>query len=519
MFIAPIYSEGDFHINIFGGIGMSDSTSKLQQNYHTAQWWQIVLFSLNNASTNLYLFAFGFVTYYSTGVVGLAALFISQIMGYVRIFDGVIDPAIGVFIDKTETRWGKFRPLMLLGNLITIASFLVLFTTHLLPTAGRLPVLIIALIIHKIGYSLQASVTKAGQSVLTSDPKQRPLFNIFDGIFMIFVFTGGQIYASNYLEPKYGGFTVSFFQELVGTIIIVSLILCILGIIGIAAKDQKKYFGLGENTTETSLKDYAHVIKGNRPLQMLSMAAAFVKFCVQLMSDQVAQIIVFGILLGNFALSGQMSMLTIIPDLLITFAATALARKKGLRGAYILYLSLASVFFVILGVLMMSIQPGDVDFGNLTVKAVLFVAVYALARGFSRSPSSLVLTMSADISDYETSESGRYVAGVIGTIFSLTDSIASSLVPMMIGWILASIGFGTTYPTTDTPLTQEMRMVAVLFYAILPFISVVIALVFMKFYKLDSKAMEIVQQRLTEMRSTESPVYEVDSKVETAPTK
>lgn len=86
---------------------MSDSSSKLQQNYHTAKWWQIVLFSLNNASTNLYLFAFGFVTYYSTGIVGLAALFISQIMGYVRIFDGIIDPAIGVFIDKTETRWGE----------------------------------------------------------------------------------------------------------------------------------------------------------------------------------------------------------------------------------------------------------------------------------------------------------------------------------------------------------------------------------------------------------------------------
>lgn len=252
---------------------------------------------------------------------------------------------------------------------------------------------------------------------------------------------------------------------------------------------------------------------------MLSMAAAFVKFCVQLISDQVSQIIVFGILLGNFALSGQLSMITIIPDLLITFAATALARKKGLRGAYILYLSLASVFFVILGVLMMNIQPGDVDFANLTLKAVLFIAIYALARGFSRSPSSLVLTMSADISDYETSESGRYVAGVIGTIFSLTDSIASSLVPMMIGWILASIGFGSAYPTTDTPLTQDLRLVAVALYAVLPFIAVVRALVFMKFYKLDSKAMEIVQQRLNEMRSIETAVQEVDSKVEAVPTK
>ncbi|MGP6146730.1 MFS transporter [Jeotgalibaca sp. A122] len=494
---------------------MSDSTSNMQEKYHTAKWWQIVLFSLNNSSTNLYLFAFGFVTYYSTGLVGLAALFISQLMGYVRIFDGIIDPAIGVFIDKTETRWGKYRPLMLMGNLITIASFLILFTTHLLPEPARLPVLVVALIIHKIGYSLQASVTKAGQSVLTSDPKQRPMFNISDGIFMIFVFTGGQIYASNYLEPKYGGFTLGFFQELVGTVIVVSLILCILAIIGISAKDQKQYFGLGENTTETSLKDYAHVIKGNRPLQMLSMAAAFVKFCVQLMSDQVAQIIVFGILLGNFALSGQMSMLTIIPDLLITFGATALARKKGLRGAYIIYLSLASVFFVVLGMLMMNIQPGDVDFGNITFKAVLFISIYALARGFSRSPSSLVLTMSADISDYETSESGRYVAGVIGTIFSLTDSLASSLAPMMIGWLLAAVGFGTAYPTADTPLSGDLRMIALLLYAVLPFISIVIALVFMKFYKLDSKAMEGVQERLSELRSAESPVQESEVEVAT----
>lgn len=494
---------------------MSDSLSNTQEKYHTAKWWQIVLFSLNNSSTNLYLFAFGFVTYYSTGLVGLAALFISQLMGYVRIFDGIIDPAIGFFIDKTETRWGKYRPLMLMGNFITIASFLALFTTHLLPEALRLPVLAVALIIHKIGYSLQASVTKAGQTVLTSDPKQRPMFNISDGIFMIFVFTGGQIYASNYLSPKHGGFTLGFFQELVFTVIIVSLILCILAVIGISSKDQKQYFGLGENTTETSLKDYAHVIKGNRPLQMLSMAAAFVKFCVQLMADQVAQIIVFGILLGNWALSGQMAMLTIIPDLLITFAATALARKKGLRGAYIIYLTLASVFFVVLGLLMMNIQPGDVDFGNLTLKAVLFIAIYALARGFSRSPSSLVLTMSADISDYETSESGRYVAGVIGTIFSLTDSLASSFAPMMIGWILAFVGFGTVYPTADTPLTSDMRMVAIALYAILPFISIMIALVFMKFYKLDSKAMEGVQERLSELRAAENTVEDTEIEVAT----
>lgn len=481
---------------------MSDSTTLPTKNqYHTAKWWQIVLFSLNNASTNIYLFAFGFVTYYSTGLVGLSALFISQLLGYVRIFDGVIDPALGMFIDKTESKFGKYRPLMIMGNLITILSFAVLFTTHLLPESTRLIVLILALLVHKIGYSLQASVTKAGQSVLTNDPKQRPMFNIADGIFTIFAFTGGQIFVSNYLSPKYGdSFTLGFFQELALTIVILSFVLCILAAIGIAGKDKKEYFGLGEKTKKTTLKDYGHILKGNRPLQILAMAAAFVKFVVQLMSDQVAMIILFGILLGNFGLSGQISLITIIPDLLITFGAVALARKKGLRGAYVLYLSLAAVFFVALGFMISTMQPGDVDFGNLTVKAILFIAIYTLARRFSRSPASLVLTMGADISDYETSRSSSYVAGVIGTIFSLTDSVASSLAPMVIGWILAGIGFSEVYPSQDTALNPDLRMVAVILFAVLPFVAISLSLVLMKFYKLDAKAMEQVQLRIAKLK-------------------
>lgn len=490
---------------------MSESLKSNQTKYHTAKWWQIVLFSLNNSSTNLYLFAFGFVTYYSTGIVGLAMLAISQLMGAIRIFDGVIDPGIGVFIDKTETRWGKYRPLIILGNIITILSFLVLFSTHLLPEGARYIVLILALLVHKIGYSLQASVTKAGQTVLTNDPKQRPMFNISDGIFTIFVFTGGQIYASNFLSPKHGGFTLPFFQELTLTVMIVSAILAILAVIGIAGKDKKEYFGLGENTTETTLKDYAVIIKGNRPLQMLSMAAAFVKFVVQLMSDQVTLVILFGILLGNFGLSGQFQAMTIIPDLLITFGAAALARKKGLRGAYVLYLQIAAVAFVVLAGMIYTIQPGDVDFGNLTFKAIMFIVFYAIARGFSRSPSGLVLTMGADVSDYETSQSGRYVAGLIGTIFSLTDSVASSFAPMVIGWVLAAVGFREAYPTQDTPLTPELRMVALIIFTVLPFIAIVIALVFMKFYKLDSKAMEQVQARISEMK--DGDLEELDKKL------
>ena len=108
--------------------------------------------------------------------------------------------------------------------------------------------------------------------------------------------------------------------------------------------------------------------------------------------------------------------------------------------------------------------------------------------------------MGADISDYETSRSSRYVAGVIGTIFSLTDSVASSLAPMVIGWILAGIGFSEVYPSQDTALNPDLRMVAVILFAVLPFVAISLSLVLMKFYKLDAKAMEQVQLRIAKLK-------------------
>ncbi len=46
--------------------------------YHDAKQWEIALFSLNNSATNIYLFAFVFLQYYSTGIAGLAILTVSS---------------------------------------------------------------------------------------------------------------------------------------------------------------------------------------------------------------------------------------------------------------------------------------------------------------------------------------------------------------------------------------------------------------------------------------------------------
>ena len=85
-------------------------------HYNNAKIWQLALFSLNNAATNLYLALMGYVTYYANGIVGLGVFVLSMILTGMRIFDGLTDPIIGYLLDKTEGRYGKFRPFLAIGN-------------------------------------------------------------------------------------------------------------------------------------------------------------------------------------------------------------------------------------------------------------------------------------------------------------------------------------------------------------------------------------------------------------------
>lgn len=482
---------------------MSMVKQELEQiHYNRAKLWQIILFTLNNTSTNLYLFTVGFLTYYATGVVGLAVLMVSSILGVIRIFDGAIDPAIGVFIDKTETKFGKYRPIILIGNFISILSFILLFSTHKMPMAARIVVLVIALVIHKIGYSLQASVTKAGQTVLTNDPKQRPLFGIFDGIYNIGVFTGGQLFVARYLVPKYGGkFTEGLFLELIIIVMTLSLTMAFLAVLGIAAKDRKEFFGLGEETTETSLREYWSMIKGNRPLQMLTLAAASDKLAITIFSDSVVNVILFGIILGNYALSGDIAAYSVIPDLVITFGAVYLARKMDLKTAFSANIAVAMFSYLGIGAMLLLVNDlTSISFKNFGFVTLLFVILYSVAKSCSRTPTTLVITMTADISDYETNKSGRYVAGMIGTLFSFIDSIASSFGPMLVGWICAAIGFTEKFPAIGDTLTKPLFWAGIIMVSILPAALLLLSLVLMKFYSLDKKEMAKIQAGIDEKK-------------------
>ena len=113
---------------------MSENTTNTSIN--RAKMYQLVLFPFNNGATNVYyILTLNFIAYYGNGVLGLALMFATTMVTAMRLFDAATDPIIGALIDKTTTKWGKFRPFMVLGNVIMAFSAILLFLAIMTPPA------------------------------------------------------------------------------------------------------------------------------------------------------------------------------------------------------------------------------------------------------------------------------------------------------------------------------------------------------------------------------------------------
>ena len=166
---------------------MSKENVTPNDGVNRAKLYQLALFPMNNGATNVYfVLILSYITYFGNGVLGIALMFASLMVTGMRVFDAITDPIIGALMDRTNTRFGKFRPFMVIGNAIMAISVSILYlVTPMIPEtmmAARYAAFIGLYAVWVIGYTFQTSVTRSGQTVLTNDPKQRPLFTIFNTI-------------------------------------------------------------------------------------------------------------------------------------------------------------------------------------------------------------------------------------------------------------------------------------------------------------------------------------------------
>lgn len=229
------------------------NTSKYygENGIHRVPLWRIGGFALNNTATNLYLMMMGYVSFYLMGFVGVAMVTASSFSMMMRIWDGVTDPFVGFLVDKTNGKFGKNRPFMIIGNaILCVSSFILFHVTHKLPenTTIRFAFFIVVSAIYYLGYTCQCVVTKSAQSCMTNDPKQRPMFASFDGVYNTVLFALIGIVYSNFANQykDVGSYaSTEFFHAIWLMTAIVSAVFTAIAVFSIAPKDRPEFFGTG----------------------------------------------------------------------------------------------------------------------------------------------------------------------------------------------------------------------------------------------------------------------------------
>lgn len=76
----------------------------------------------------VYMLSASYVLYYFQDVLGVSAVAMGIIMLAARIFDAFNDPIMGVVVAKTNTRWGRFRPWLMIGTLTNAVILFLMFS-------------------------------------------------------------------------------------------------------------------------------------------------------------------------------------------------------------------------------------------------------------------------------------------------------------------------------------------------------------------------------------------------------
>lgn len=347
--------------------------SQQKVGVNRAKQWQVALFPFNNAATNVYFAFYNYFTYFAlmhltgadqakaiggtiiSGVLALAiSTFTSLFVPAMRIFDGITDPILGGLMDKTKTRFGKFRPFMVIGNaMLAFSIILMMVVSRFIPfevSALRWVMFILSYVIYVMGYTCQCAVTKAGQTCLTNDPKQRSQFVIWNmigqigSIVLVNIMAGGiltndaicakglLVYESEtgmtltalleefsskniipsadvlsyinahptslYAYTQGAAYGVEFYNIMVPFVIIISAIYTIMAVAAISEKDKPAFWGVSEK--QATMKDYVGIIKGNKEMRWLVLSSGLNKLASTVATSSAVMFLLFGCLMGNY---------------------------------------------------------------------------------------------------------------------------------------------------------------------------------------------------------------------------
>ncbi len=438
-------------------------------------------YSLGDTASHFVWDMVGFwLLFFYTDVYGISAAAAGTIMLVARFWDMAIDPIIGVVSDRTNTRWGKFRPYILFGAIPYAILAILTFTT---PNFGELGKIIYAGATYVLLMTAYATINlpySALGAVMTDDTYERAGLNTYRfiaGFSGQFIVTGLALTLAKFFG---NGNKAQGFQYTVFLFAALSLVFFF-----ITFQTTKERVQPPKAQKNSLKEDFRNLFK-NQAWVILALVGiiSFIMFAMQ----NAAIAYYFKYYLGKednvqiFNVVGTVALIVALP------LSKPLAKRFGNKNVFIGSSLISGLFFIL--IYLARVQ----DITSIYVFNIIAKMAYAPAV-------PLLWTMIADSADYGEWKSGRRSTGLYFSAAVFAQKAGWGIGAAIAGWILTLSQFVPNVPQTDTAITGIKLLVSVI-----PGILYMSCAIFMIFYKIDKQTTDQMKIDLDAKRSLDNNI-------------
>ncbi|MDR1718671.1 MAG: MFS transporter [Dysgonamonadaceae bacterium] len=449
-------------------------------------------YGLGDAASSMFWKLFGmYLLIFYTDVFGIPAAVAGTMFLITRVWDTFFDPVVGVIADRTQTRWGKFRPYILWIAVPFGIMGILTFTTPDLSISGKICYAYITYSLMMMIYSLINVPYASLLGVISGNPKIRTELSSYR---MIFAFAGS-ILVLILVEPLLRFFspdnasTIDFAHSWTLTMTVFALIAALF-FIGCFSwtKERVKPLKEGKNSFREDIRD----LWKNRPWWILlgagvsalifnsirdGAAAYYFKYFAQDIDT-----LHLGFIGSSFSLTTIFLVLGQAANIIGILFVTPVSNKIGKKRTYLLAMAFATVF----SILFFFLGKDDI---------VLMMSLQVLISACAGSIFPLLWSMYADIADYSEWKTGRRATGLIFSSSSMSQKFGWALGGALAGWILGFYGFRPNMEQTELAKTGIRLMMS-----LLPAIGTLLSVFFISLYPLSETKITDIAEALEENR-------------------
>jgi sugar (glycoside-pentoside-hexuronide) transporter len=425
---------------------------------------EVACYSLGAVGSNvIYALIATYLLYFYTESFGLKAAAVGTLLLVVRVWDGVMDVLMGIMVDNTNTRWGKFRPYLLFGGFLTGMAAVACFLSPNFSDAGKLVYAYCTYILWSMSYTICDIPYWSLTPAMTDDAEERTRITAASrtgaqiGYWIVFVGTLPMV--------KFFGGSWVLVGALAGVICTVCFVTAFLGV-----KERKVVPRHKPQTPKTAFKFFIN----NRPLLYLMLACLLLEAASNIRGAFAP--FFFKYYLGREDIIPWFMGANITLVVVGCICAPAISRVIGKVNA-------ALYSYVMVGIAMVLMY--------FSGTSLLLLLVLTAIAGFFDGISTIArMSCLADCVEYGEWKTGNRAEGLVFSANIFKTKIASGLAGAIPAYLLATIG----YLPNAAQSPETLHWIALFYTLILGIASILAILPLLKYELHEHRYAEIVAE-------------------------